>query len=111
MKKYWYLIATGIFLLGALGSWPYAYYQLLRWVVCGVAAYTAYLGFEMGNKGWGWLMIAIAVLFNPMAPIYLAKGTWAVLDVITAILFFSAANFLKDLDFLKNYHAKLHQES
>ena len=105
MKKHWYLIAVGIFLLGALGSWPYAYYQLLRWVVCGVGAYTAYLGFKMNNMVIGWLMVAIAVLFNPIAPFYLTKGTWSVLDLIAAIIFFASANFLKD------HHGKLHQES
>lgn len=105
MKNYWYLLAVGVFLLGALGSWPYAYYQLLRWVVCGVATYTAYSAFEMDHAGLGWLMVAIAVLFNPIAPIYLAKGTWSVLDLVTAIIFFVSANFLK------NHHGQLHQES
>lgn len=104
MNKYWYLLAAGIFLLGALGSWPYVYYQFLRWVVCGVAAYTAYVGFETDHTGLGWLMVAIAVLFNPIAPIYLAKGTWSVLDVVTAIIFFASANFL-------NKHHGLHQEA
>lgn len=105
MKKYWYLLAVGIFLLGALGSWPYAYYQLLRWVVCGVGAYSAYLGFKMDNMVIGWLMVVIAVLFNPIAPFYLAKGTWSVLDVIVAFSFFGSASFLA------NHHERLHKES
>lgn len=99
MKKYWYLLATGIFLLGALGTWPYAYYQLLRWVVCGVGAYTAYLGFKTDHTGLGWLMVAIAVLFNPIAPIYFTKGTWSALDLIVAVVFFGSAGYLK------NHHA------
>ena len=96
MNKQWYLFAAGIFLLGALGAWPYAYYQLLRWVVCGVGAYTAYLGFKTDNTGLGWIMVAVAVLFNPIAPIYLSKGTWSLADLVTAIIFFASADFLKD---------------
>jgi asparagine N-glycosylation enzyme membrane subunit Stt3 len=97
MNKYWYLVAAGIFLLGALGSWPYVYYQLLRWVVCGAAAYTVYLGLETEHKGIGWLMmVIIAILFNPIAPIYFPKGTWFVLDLVAAVVFFAYAYFLKD---------------
>jgi hypothetical protein len=100
MKKHWYLLVAGIFLLGALGSWPYAYYQLLRWIVCGAAAYTVYLGLETdhnGIDGIGWLMmVIIAILFNPIAPIYFPKETWSVLDLIAAVIFFASASFLKD---------------
>jgi FtsH-binding integral membrane protein len=99
MKKHWYLLVAGIFLLGALGTWPYAYYQLLRWVVCGAAVYVVYLGLESktDHKGIGWLMmVVIAVVFNPIAPIYFPKGTWSVLDLVAAIFFFAYAYFLKD---------------
>ena len=30
---------------------------------------------------------AIAVLFNPIAPVYLSRGTWAVLDLAGALAF------------------------
>lgn len=87
MKKHWYLLAVGIFLLGALGSWPYAYYQLLRWVVCGVGAYTAYMAYESGRTSWAWVFGVIAVLFNPIVPFYFARDTWQVLDLVAAIPF------------------------
>jgi len=34
-------IIAALILLGALAPWPYGYYQLLRFVVCGVAVYVA----------------------------------------------------------------------
>ena len=40
-------ILTALLLLGALGDWPYAYYQFLRFAVCGVSAYVAYMA-----HGW-----------------------------------------------------------
>lgn len=87
MKRYWYLLAAGIFLLGALGSWPYAYYQLLRWVVCSVGAYSAFVAHESDRTGWTWIFIIIAILFNPIAPFYMQRETWQIADIGTAILF------------------------
>ena len=89
MKRHWYLVATGVFLLGALGSWPYAYYQLLRWVVCGVGAYSACKAHESGRTGWAWVFGVIAVLFNPIVPFYFARDTWQVLDLVAVIPFFA----------------------
>ena len=87
MKKHWYLLVAGIFLLGALGSWPYAYYQLLRWVVCGVGAYSAYMAYESGRTGWAWLFGIVAILFNPIIPFYMQRETWQVLDIAAAFPF------------------------
>ncbi len=87
MKKHWYLLAVGVFLLGAIGTWPYAYYQLLRWVVCGVGAYSAYMAHKSGRTSWAWVFGVIAVLFNPIVPFYLARNTWQVLDLAAAVPF------------------------
>lgn len=87
MKKRWYLLVVGIFLLGALGSWPYIYYQLLRWVVCGVGAYTAYTAYESNRTVWAWVFAIIAIVFNPIAPFFMERETWQILDVAAAILF------------------------
>ncbi|KKU05243.1 MAG: hypothetical protein UX06_C0001G0004 [Candidatus Giovannonibacteria bacterium GW2011_GWA2_45_21] len=87
MKKYWYLLVVGIFLLGALGDWPYSYYQLLRWVVCAAGAYSAYLAHESGSNGLAWVFGIIATLFNPIVPFYMQRETWQVLDLAAAIPF------------------------
>ena len=99
------LIAGVVLLLAIPPLWPYAYYQLLRWFVLIVAGYTAFLAFKTDHIGKGWLMVAIAVLFNPIAPIYLSKGTWSFADLVVAIIFFVSANFLKD------HHEQLHKEA
>lgn len=79
----------------ALVSLPYAYYQILRWVVCGIAVYSAYLATqyvsrgeeELNGKDSGWtiIFIVIAILYNPLAPIHLDKSMWTVLNIVTAI--------------------------
>jgi len=91
LKENWFLLAAAAFLLGALGDWPYAYYQLLRWIVCGVGAYSAYVAYTQKRRGWTGIFVVIAILFNPMVPFYLERGTWQVLDIIAAIPFLAFA--------------------
>ncbi|MDD5741953.1 MAG: hypothetical protein PHX87_00830 [Candidatus Peribacteraceae bacterium] len=78
---------AAVMLLGALGHHPYAYYQLLRWVVCGVAAYSAYIAYESKNQVWTWIFGITAVLFNPLVPFYLERETWQLLAGAAAIVF------------------------
>ena len=74
-------------LLLALADWPYGYYILLRFVVCGSAAFVAYLGYLI-NKQWIiWTFGIIAVLFNPLILIHLNRELWAFIDVIVAVIF------------------------
>jgi hypothetical protein len=87
-KKMASIIAI-IMLLLAIPSeiWPYGYYILLRWVVTGAALFILWIAYELEKKTWLWIMGAIAILFNPIAPIYLDKGNWVVIDLIVASLF------------------------
>ena len=80
-------IIAAIMLFLALAPWPYGYYQLLRFVVCCVGAYIAYLAY-IRQKIWAtWLFGFIAVLFNPLLPIYLSRELWQPIDIICGILF------------------------
>jgi len=74
-------------LLGALGHHPYDYYRLLRWIVCGVAAFAAFRASERNkNGGWVWVLAFVALLFNPIIPVHLERETWAFIDVGVAVL-------------------------
>lgn len=77
-------IITIIMLLFALADNTYGYYQILRWIVCGVAGYSAYLEYQKNHYPWTWAFGIIAVLFNPLASIHLDKDIWIVLNIITA---------------------------
>ena len=84
-----------IMLLGSFLDWPYAYYQILRFVVCGSAAYIAYLAYE-SERNWGiWLFGAIALLFNPLAPIHLSREIWQYIDIIVVGIFTCSIFILK----------------
>ena len=67
---------------------PYYYYQLMRWCICGSAAYLAYQHYK--EKGCGFLTVAfivIAIVYNPIEPIHLFKEAWIVINIITVIVF------------------------
>lgn len=87
LKENWFTFGAALFLIGALGHWPYAYYQLLRWVVCGVGAYSAYHAYESGRAGWTTVFSIIAILFNPIEPFYMQRETWQILDLAAAVPF------------------------
>ncbi len=66
---------------------PYIYYQILRWVVCGIALLSLKIYLHRDKQILGWLFVVPAILFNPFAPFYLAKGTWVTIDIAVALFF------------------------
>jgi hypothetical protein len=59
---------------------PYGFYTFLRLVVTGSAVLAA---LELnGNRNSVWVFFAgIAILFNPIFPIFLSKATWFFIDL------------------------------
>ena len=64
---------AAILLLWALDRHPYSYYTILRFVVCGVTGYGVYFAAQLEKNGWAWAFGIIALLFNPIIPIHLAR--------------------------------------
>jgi len=86
---------AGLMLLAALGDWPYGYYQLLRFVVCGVGGYVAWLSYHSKHLWAAWLFGFVAVLFNPLAPFHLSREIWQPVDLASAVLFLMAIVVVK----------------
>jgi hypothetical protein len=81
-------IAVAVLSLIALLPMPYGYYTLLRICVSTCGGLTAYIDFNAGRKGvWVWLCIAVAIVFNPIVPVHLAREIWSVLNILVAGLF------------------------
>lgn len=80
------LVAAAL-LIWALARHPYGYYKLLRWVVCGAGAYSAFVALASEKMAWVWILGIIAVVFNPLIPVHLDRDTWAIIDVVTAGVF------------------------
>lgn len=83
-------IIVSILLLLTFFPWAYGYYTILRWVVSLVSIYYI-IGFYSKIKVFDWkiwILIVTAVLFNPIAPIFLkSKTVWGIIDVIVAGFF------------------------
>jgi hypothetical protein len=56
------------------------FYTLLRWVCCAAFAYSAVAAFRMKRVSWTWIFGILAALFNPIAPVYLQRSTWQIID-------------------------------
>ena len=90
----YFIILTIFMLFGAIAEWPYGYYTLLRWITCIASILVTLQAFEKNIEWAKVVFIVIAILFNPLAPIYLSRSTWVPLDIITAILFIFAIKIL-----------------
>jgi len=81
------IVISSILLVIALFSISeYGYYLFLRWVVFLSAIYVVYLFMGYKRTNWIWVIVIIAILFNPIIPIYLNKEIWQIMDIIVAIL-------------------------
>ena len=63
-------LAAAAMLLAALGKNAYDFYTIMRWAVCGVFSYGAYIEFERKRQAWGCLFVVMAVAFNPIALVH-----------------------------------------
>ena len=76
------LVAACTLFLAIIPIWPYVFYTLLRLFVCGFIAYVAYkIRNEERLKPHKIPLIIMAVLFNPLFPIYLVRLIWFPIDV------------------------------
>lgn len=90
-----YFIILSIFMLfGAIAEWPYGYYTLLRWTTCIASILVTFQVFEKDINWAKVVFIIIAILFNPLTPIYLSRSTWIPIDITSAIFFIIALRIL-----------------
>ena len=90
------LLLTALMLcLAVLPVWPYAFYVLLRLVVCGVSVYVglALKNHEKLNNHFI-MLIVLAVLFNPLIPIELIRWVWLPINLGVAVYFLSLSKKL-----------------
>ena len=77
-------------LIAVIPIWPYFFYQLLKFLIFGTAAYSAYVFHLDKNKKWMWVMIVVAIIFNPINPFYFGHFLWSVADLVVAAIFFKS---------------------
>jgi hypothetical protein len=82
-------VPIGLLVLAAFPM-PYGYYTVLRIIVTICAALIAHGAYKSsGNITPNALLFCvIAILFNPLIPIYFSKAFWIPVDVISSAIFF-----------------------
>jgi len=88
-------LIAAVMLLVALGHRPYAYYQVLRFVVCGAAIFMIVYSSKMKRPEMVCIFGICAVLFNPIMPIHMSRESWATWDMIAAFFFMSSCGLPK----------------
>lgn len=88
-------LIAAIMLFTTLANWPYGYYMLLRWAICGSAVLIALIALSWA-KIWITLLFAfVSLLFNPLIPIHLSWQIWQSTDIVCALLFTGTMIILK----------------
>tara|TARA_B100001029_G_C14985259_1_gene408561 strand:+ start:455 stop:736 length:282 start_codon:yes stop_codon:yes gene_type:complete len=80
-------LGTAVMLLFAILPLPYGYYTLLRLVVSISSGISIFHYLENKQMGLALVFGFILLLFNPIFPVYLDKGTWVIIDIIIGIFF------------------------
>ena len=89
------LICAGLLFLG-LADLPIGYYTILRIVVTIGSVAVVMTEFENGFNFWVIIFGLIAVIFNPLLPVYLnGKSVWMPIDIIVGIIFIIKSFTLK----------------
>jgi hypothetical protein len=83
----WLALVAIAMIAGTFGSFPYVFNQLTNWTVAIAALTIALVAKQRGKKIYMWLFIAAAVIFNPVAPIYLTADQWRIADIVAILLF------------------------
>jgi len=90
-KVFWF--APIIVLAIGILPMPIGYYTLSRLVVCAAALYFANNFYKKKDNTNLWIFGFIAVLYNPIIPVYLyEKAIWTVVNLITIFLFYKNKN-------------------
>ncbi len=98
IKYNWLKLLAIALVIGALQqmyAFPFAYYQLMNWVVLGAALVTAQQANHQNKMFLVWLFILVGVIFNPVAPLYFRADVWQLADLVAIALFVLSFIFLQ----------------
>lgn len=84
------VIAIAMLLWALVPVNPYGYYVVLRFAICSISIYLGYRARELQKSIWFWLFVIVAIVYNPLVRVHLARDIWSVVNVATIVLFASA---------------------
>ena len=81
------VISIALLVLAVTTRWSYGFYTFLRIVVCGSAIYLAVIAYQLHKIPLAWGLGGLAVLFNPLIPIYMRRTQWRWFDLLALLVF------------------------
>ena len=85
---WWLWVIAAALLIAATAPLPYGYYKFLRIAVCSFAIIVAICSWDSHRtiaQIWTVAFIALAILFNPLAPISMRRAVWFYWDIGAAL--------------------------
>ena len=78
-------IAAILFLAGAFfDGWPMGYFTLVRLSVFVASLHAATVAHRVHRPSWVVVLVVLAIIFNPIIPLFLDRDMWLVFDVVAA---------------------------
>lgn len=84
IPKLIFYIAAAL-LVVALAPLPYGFYTLVRLTSTLAFAALAFLAFKDREPLLGWAFGFMALVFNPLFPLYLSRPLWVAIDLTAAV--------------------------
>ena len=81
-------ICVFFLVIAASSSWPYFFYTLLRILVALSSVFLCYKSHVEKRVTWTWVFGGVALLFNPLIPMRMARADWETVNLIAAAIFF-----------------------
>ena len=98
MNRIFWIAPIVVMAVGVLPL-PYIYYTFSKSIVCGCALFYLYKLYikEKRDTVFLWIFGILAVLYNPILPIYLhSKILWTIVNIGTAIVFIRKRKVVED---------------
>lgn len=83
-------LGSAVLLFLGVMEFPYGYYTFLRIFICIFSAFLVLTLSRLKNdraKPFLIVFVIIAILWNPLIPVYLSKAVWIPLDLIGGLIF------------------------
>jgi hypothetical protein len=75
-----------LLLLGVIFRWPHGFYTFLRIAVCGTSIWLGVEAYQFRNTPLTCVLGGLAVLFNPLIPIYMRRTQWRWFDFLALLV-------------------------
>lgn len=68
---------------------PYAYYQIMRWLLCGYSCFIVWNLHERNKNSFQitkGIFVLMAILYNPISPIHLTRDGWLIINIMSILV-------------------------